>query len=297
MSELEECGAIIDSGADSIHSSESPGALLRSAREAAGVNIASLAASLKIPVSKLEALEHDHFSALPDAVFARALASSICRTLGVDAAYVLTLMPKNDASIFFNATPRINASFKDGAQRIGRNSFLTHATRPIGMAVVFLLLGALAVGFLPFGNQPPISAVDSADTVLHMPESEDAIALTVPAPVTESVAVSEATAIPIVIDTASTGLAEVLPNAVTTASPSPIEFRARGESWVQVRDATKAVVFERTLAKGETASTTGTLPLTVVIGRADVTDVFVQGKAFELAGVAKENVARFEVKQ
>ena len=49
--------------------------------------------------------------------------------------------------------------------------------------------------------------------------------------------------------------------------------------------------------KGQTASATGILPLTVVVGRADMTEVLVRGKLFELAGVAKENVARFEVKQ
>ena len=82
------------------------------------------------------------------------------------------------------------------------------------------------------------------------------------------------------------------------AAPTELlQFQALGESWVQVRDATKNVVFERTLMKGQTASATGILPLTVVVGRADMTEVLVRGKLFELAGVAKENVARFEVKQ
>ena len=36
--------------------------------------------------------------------------------------------------------------------------------------------------------------------------------------------------------------------------------------------------------------------LSVVVGRADVTDVFVRGKPLELNAVSRENVARFEVK-
>jgi cytoskeleton protein RodZ len=43
-------------------------------------------------------------------------------------------------------------------------------------------------------------------------------------------------------------------------------------------------------------SVSGALPLSVVIGRADVTEVFVRGKPLELASVSRENVARFEVK-
>uniref|UniRef100_UPI0027381715 DUF4115 domain-containing protein n=1 Tax=Stenotrophomonas sp. YIM B06876 TaxID=3060211 RepID=UPI0027381715 len=85
--------------------------------------------------------------------------------------------------------------------------------------------------------------------------------------------------------------------AVVVPPPAGVlAFRGRGESWVQVRDATGAVVFQRTLAKGEDASASGVLPLTVVVGRADATEVFVRGTLFDLAGVARENVARFEVK-
>ncbi|HPH15047.1 MAG TPA: helix-turn-helix transcriptional regulator, partial [Burkholderiaceae bacterium] len=67
----------------------SAGALLRQAREAAGLHIAALAVSLKVPVKKLEALESDRLDLLPDAVFARALASSMCRALKIDAAPIL----------------------------------------------------------------------------------------------------------------------------------------------------------------------------------------------------------------
>ena len=41
----------------------SPGKVLRAARESAGIHIAALAGALKIPVSRLEALENDDFAA------------------------------------------------------------------------------------------------------------------------------------------------------------------------------------------------------------------------------------------
>jgi cytoskeleton protein RodZ len=53
------------------------------------MHIAALAVSLKVPVKKLEALEQNRFDLLPDSVFVRALASSVCRTLKLDAAAVL----------------------------------------------------------------------------------------------------------------------------------------------------------------------------------------------------------------
>lgn len=295
--------------------SGSPGKLLRSAREAAGVHIAALAGSLKISVNRLEALENDDFSALPDAVFARALASSICRTLDLDPTAVLKLMPKNEVFNFAPAGPGINASFKDGARKTGRNYLLEQALRPMGIAVVILLLGVLVVLFAPFGNNSPAVADQSAgvhapsleqqvpdDSALPMPASADLTVTPSESVVTGVVGTTDPTAVvsaSTTVDltaTAST-VAVAAPEVPAATAAELLQFRALGESWVQVRDATKNVVFERTLAKGQTASATGVLPLTVVIGRADMTEVLVHGKPFELAAVAKENVARFEVKQ
>jgi cytoskeleton protein RodZ len=56
------------------------------------------------------------------------------------------------------------------------------------------------------------------------------------------------------------------------------------------------VQLRKTLAAGESAFASGALPLAVVVGRIDVTEVSVRGKAFSLAGLSKDNVARFEVK-
>lgn len=54
--------------------------------------------------------------------------------------------------------------------------------------------------------------------------------------------------------------------------------------------------WSKTLVSGETITAVGQPPLSVVVGRADSMDVEIGGKAFALAEVSKENVARFEVK-
>ena len=70
----------------------------------------------------------------------------------------------------------------------------------------------------------------------------------------------------------------------------------KGSSWVEVTDAKGAVLMRRNLAEGEAVGTSGALPLSVVVGRADVTEVEIKGKPFNLSPIAKDNVARFEVK-
>ena len=76
----------------------SAGTLLRGYREALGLKPEALAKKLHVPVGKLLALEQDRLDALPDAMFARALALAVCRQLQTDAAPVLARLPTPDVT-------------------------------------------------------------------------------------------------------------------------------------------------------------------------------------------------------
>src|SRR5258706_12919800 len=94
------------------HDGVTAGALLRQAREADGLHVAALAVSLKVPVRKLEALEENRWDLLPDSVFVRALASSVCRSLKIDAHPVLDRLPQNAAPRLVRAGDGINTPFR-----------------------------------------------------------------------------------------------------------------------------------------------------------------------------------------
>jgi cytoskeleton protein RodZ len=81
------------------------------------------------------------------------------------------------------------------------------------------------------------------------------------------------------------------------ASENIIVFSVKGPSWIQVTDAKGATILKKELGPGEIAGASGVLPLSVVVGRVDVTAVEVRGKPMDLAAVAQNNVARFEVKE
>jgi cytoskeleton protein RodZ len=87
-------------------------------------------------------------------------------------------------------------------------------------------------------------------------------------------------------------------SAVNSSAPadSLVTFKATGETWVEVKSATGSTLFKKLLIAGEAAGTSGALPLTVIVGRADATQVEVRGKPIDLISIAKSNVARFEVK-
>jgi cytoskeleton protein RodZ len=287
------------------------GALLRQAREAAGVHIGALAGAMKVPVHKLQAFEEDDYSVFPDAVFTRALASSICRVLQVDAAPVLARLPQGQRPSLGPAHASINAAFKDPGPRGAVRSSGTPVgggragSRVVGLAVLALLVGAALVYFVPSSVLDRWMAADApapqaqtpvvtAAAAVAEPASEPAVAEPVPAqePAAPASVAPPATPAP----AASVPAAAPAPVASAPAAEGIIEFRASAESWVQVRDATGAVTFQRSLQAGETAQAPGKPPLAVVVGKVDVTAVSVRGKPFDLKAVSRDNVARFEVK-
>ena len=75
-------------------SGSTAGALLKAARESQGLSLDSLATLLKVPASKLEALEADRHDQLPGVAFVRALAQSVCRQLHLDPTEVLQRLPQ-----------------------------------------------------------------------------------------------------------------------------------------------------------------------------------------------------------
>lgn len=299
--------------AGQVQSGPSAGTLLREAREAAGLHIAALAVSLKVPVRKLEALEADRLDLLPDAVFVRALASSVCRTLKMDPAPVLDRLPQTAAPRLIRDSGGINTPFR--APSDGRNpSWLDQLSKPVFLAVFALLLGALVLIFLPSARQDDVGAPDTVSapvpaTAVMAPEAAPApTPVPAPAPLAQPTAIispgGTATPVPTVSPTFSVAVSTptvVSPTAVVTPSvalPTTgiVVFKTQGESWVEVTDAKGVIAVRKTLAPGEVVGASGALPLAVVIGRANATRVEVRGRPFDLNTVAKDNVARFEVK-
>jgi cytoskeleton protein RodZ len=91
----------------------------------------------------------------------------------------------------------------------------------------------------------------------------------------------------------------ITPPAAPVPADAVVVFTASGETWVEVRDSGGKILLQRTLQSGEKAgvSPPGKGELSVIVGRANLTQVTVRGKAFDLAPVSsKDAVARFQVK-
>lgn len=329
MSESDFLEVTVDQEKSGQSSALTAGMMMRNARAAAGLHIAALAVSMKIPVKKLEALEADRLDLLHDAVFVRALAASVCRALKIDPAPILLKLPLTVAPKL-NADQRgINAPFHatGGAERLSIAEILT---KPSAMLVFALLIAGVAVVFFPEGKLTEWTAELSSPTVKSFTATGQPQVQQAATEVVESTVASERVAqvepvLPGVVVVPKELAIGLLPHAaVATATPATVKasetlaplqntvrasgalpflsstglvvFKAKGSSWVKVVDAKGVVQLSKTLSNGEVIGASGSTPLSVVIGRVDATDVEVRGIPFSLASVSKDNVARFEVK-
>ncbi|MDM0057034.1 helix-turn-helix domain-containing protein [Variovorax fucosicus] len=281
------------------------GDMLRQAREAHGLHVAVVAAALKVPTQKLEALENDDIDALPDPVFARALAASVCRALKIDPAPVLAKLPGALRPGLADADRTISTHIRSGAPHQGRSSGGSLPSRTLMAVVILLLVGAAALFWLPQSvfdqlsgtvsrwmarSESPAASTESANTASPAPAGTVVESVTPPAPAVEPMPPAAA---PIA---AAPAPAAPAPTAATPGG-NVLVFTARADSWITVTEPGGKQVLRRTVQAGETVGVAGTLPLAVVVGRASGIDVQVRGKPFDLAPLAKAGgVARFEVK-
>ncbi|QIM52203.1 helix-turn-helix domain-containing protein [Hydrogenophaga crocea] len=305
---------------------------LREAREAAGLHIAALAAALKVPVRKLEALEAGRYDELPDLTFARALASSASRHLKIDPGPVLEQIPLNQAPVLGDASRPINAPFK-GASDAPPAGALSWLSRPALLVAIVLLLAALVIVFLPrMGSGPAEEAAAPAAPAavpmappaapLFQPGTPEAGEGGAPAPAAADAGAAPgagaAPAAPAAPGTAATPPTEAPATptapatATATAPASPatpaaeagarppegavLGLAASQASWVEVTNGTGTVVLQRLLQAGERVEFSAAPPYAVVVGNAGGVEVTLRGRPFNAAAIARNNVARFEAK-
>lgn len=151
---------------------QTAGAWLREARQQKGLHIGALAAMLKVPQAKLEALEADRWQDLPDTTFARALAKAMCRVLKVDAAPVLALLPSS-ADRELTVSRGLNQPFRD---RVASDEALSlrWLQRPVVWAPLLLLAAAAAIYWMPanwLAARP--GQAESESAAAGLPSAED----------------------------------------------------------------------------------------------------------------------------
>ena len=280
--------------------SSAPGALIRAAREQQGMAIETLAAVLKVPQSKLEALEAGRFDSLPDATFTRALAQSVCRLLKLDPTPVLAALPDGGRAIGLEkVTEGLNTPYRDRPGSVVPGDF-TPWRSPVWWAVGTMLVAAgVFVLVPPHAVTRPARALAASDASVSAP---------IPAP-TDAQADAQADA-PSKSPTAVSGLVTQpgrpasgpVTLAAAPASVDPALAAAQGAAimalqatWIQATDGAGQSLMSRLVPAGETLELVGTPPIRLKIGNARGTQLLYRGRPVDLTPFSRDNIATLDL--
>ncbi|MDL2336624.1 MAG: DUF4115 domain-containing protein [Pseudomonadota bacterium] len=294
----------------SANSLKSAGTMLREARQAKGLHIAALAASIKVSQRKLELLEADKVSELPDATFARALAQTVCRSLKIDPSPVLAALPQAPNYRLEGVDEGINAPFRD---RPGRHepTDLSVVASPAVWAPALIVVAALVVYFMPSDWVTKLQAAISGQQATVSSPTTAPVAEVVPSDPVQVEAPAAASSVPLIsVSPASavdvggglggaqsvTDAALISAGAASSPVVGPLHVKAAEASWIEVVDARSQVLVSRMLQPGETVVLDGAMPLKLKVGNAAATEVAFRGQVVDLASATTGNVARLELK-
>lgn len=270
------------------------GQMLRQARQARGLHIAALATSIKVLPRKLEALEADRYEELPDATFTRALAQTVCRSLKIDPAPVLAQLPK--ASGMQLDALGLNTPFRDRQAHPGRkdagkkNAEGGAGLQPHVWLPLSLVFGAVVLYFAPEDFHPwrSLQSLWSGNAAMA-PTDPAAPVQTQVDPPTTVVLASE----PVPPAAASAAAAD--PAASAPAAPL-LELRVAQDAWIEVLDGASKPVLARIVRAQEVVALNASLPMRLKVGNASQVTVRFRGQPVDLAPLARDNVARIELK-
>ena len=300
------------------------GQLLQKARLNAGIHLVALSVTLKVPVRQLEALESDQFDPDKGPVFYRGLASSVCRQLDTDAAPILALLPQMTTQL-----PPLRSAVHPFAERgsggISGLPWGRLASAKVFWSGTFMLFLTGALLWLPSPSYWTL--LEDVKSLLADEVVSQEVGEPVPLPVFAATPPTFEASDAKTMQSPASSVSNFPPAATTTVLTEPVAskssqliqakpatamasssagrsdsspewvFSASGDSWLEVRNAQKAVVWSGVVKAGESTRIQSPLPVSVVIGRAQVVTATLRGQAFDLKPHTLVTVARFEVKE
>ena len=296
--------------------SEAPDAgwvMLQKARIAAGLEIETLAAVLKVSVRKLQALEAGELNNPSELTFTRALAASVCRQLRIDSNEILAAWPgpSSQTTVVPSALPADGAP--SAATALPPEADAAGGRKWLGVVVVLAISVGAWLAYQQMQHASERRQIKTQQQVIEVPTTQPAPA---PAPDEPNIQTAPPAGAPepvlapaperppeptaAAVESPPAGTVAIL---TKTAPLTPAEigqhvlvFQAQQESWVEVTNASGGRVFTRLMSPGDyvTIDEKG-VPLSVLVGNAVGVRAYSRGKAVDLVDKSRLNVARFEI--
>jgi cytoskeleton protein RodZ len=261
----------------------SPGALLRQARERAGLGAEDLAGQLKLAKGTLEALERDDFAALSEPVYIRGYYRKIAKVLPIAEAELIGA---------YNARTNTRAPAAMPIRRLPLAGGVAagtsrHAQGP-GVGVIVAIIVGIGVLIAVATRQPVQRLLPLAPAPAPAPAAPVA-------PQPEAAAAQPDAAAPQAAPAA--GSAAETPAAAPATAPNQLVLEFKEASFVRVEDSRAKTLAIGLVRGGERHALDGAPPYTVFLGNAQNVKVFYGGAPVDFAAhVNRQNdTARFTV--
>ena len=281
------------------------GGRLAVAREAKQLTHQDVSNTLRLSLKQVVDLENSDFAALPDPMVTRGFIRNYARLLDLDAEPLLAIYRAQVPDRLPDAI-LVQSSMHFEMPTKGNHLWFKYV---IGSVVLMVLL-LLWFAYMPKSQKPAVEKLNATEhLVVEQPLPEIAL------PAAERLTVSDAEVLNLPnanlasADTKSATPVAVLaePKSVVKLEvPAKVEARENlpsimskkvtvmctESSWMQAKDKSGKVVFEKMLAAGSTETFEGEAPLSVWIGNAKGTRLTFLDKPVDLTASTKNNVAR-----
>ncbi len=312
----------------------SPGSRLRQAREALGMEIATLAEQLHLSKTMVQALEEENYEVLPARVFVRGYYRNFARAVNVPEEVILSEFEKRCPE---GEDCTVPPAVAQGVRKEIRSSH--GVVRLVTWLVVIALFTTFGLWWksnlekdgqasatdedMVTAVKPETAAAASDNTLAGEqeenaadipPESAEVPVMTAPPeqpPAEETAAQTDSSAS---TGNGETPAEETAPAEQTTeeekAAPEPapsepapqalsprVVLSFKGDCWVDVRGANGSFKMVGQRQAGEEVELTGEFPYKMVLGNARNVTILIDGKPYDLVPYTRGNVAKLTLKQ
>jgi len=295
---------------------ESIGQILRDERIKRNLSIGEVSRRLRLSEQKIAAIEENDFSKLPSGTFLRGFIRNYANFLQLDFNSLIPLLSQSAGAIVQQNSNRQSKTIPLESRRLGYSG---SAYRLFISAFIVLSIMLLGYGIYNYGDWGEYFVVknggDTSNTQADSSKQENGqttmeLSLPLPnlpstswntaesfKPINEKPVTTESASLPPVTteikETAQTNVLE----SSTDSGEKTVQLTFSRESWVEIRDSKKKVIFTKTNARGSEQVVKGTPPLYLVIGNASGVGLTYNGKLVDLAPYTRkaDDVARFSL--
>jgi cytoskeleton protein RodZ len=276
---------------------EGVGAMLRARRLELNMTQADVSNLIKLPASRIEALERERWEELPNGPYLRGFLRNIARALHVDPSM---LMERVDASLVRSHSPETILAAPGTMHGMLPSRSGPADDRRGGRSLVFsACVFALIAALIAWSGTDSFERTMVLAKSLFEPTHDVASVAPAQAPASVEQTTHAAVADPTGAAPGPAGVPAAGSSASTPASADPatsatvaLTFHFNEDSWVEVRAADGKVLLQRLNTAGSEQQVDGDAPFSLVVGNAKGVALRFRGQPVDLGPYTRDQVAR-----